>query len=196
MDRAASPRRKPRSHRRRRSRGRPQAATTPCFADHSVPEPARRTRSQKLAEGAGAAGLGSRREMEELIRAGKVKVNGALAPLGMRVGARDRDLASGRRRSQARQSRLPRSHRLSQARRRDRQPRRSARPAQRVREAAADARRQWLAVGRLDYNTGGLLIFTDLGRARQPPDASALRGRARVRGAHVGRAAKRRVQAS
>jgi len=40
---------------------------------------------QKIHKVLAAAGLGSRREMEELIRAGKVKVNGAVALVGMRV---------------------------------------------------------------------------------------------------------------
>src|SRR5215472_979609 len=40
---------------------------------------------QKIHKILAAAGLGSRREMEELIRAGKVKVNGVLARVGMRV---------------------------------------------------------------------------------------------------------------
>ncbi len=38
-----------------------------------------------------------------------------------------------------------------------------------------------------DYNTEGLLLFTEFRRARQPADAPALRSRARIRGARDGR---------
>ena len=45
---------------------------------------------------------------------------------------------------------------------------------------------KWINVGRLDFNTEGPAAVHELRRARQPPDASALRGRARVRGARHG----------
>ena len=101
--------------------------------------------------------------MEELIRAGKVKVNGALAQVGMRVQPGD-VIRVGKRQVTVRDSaRLPRiilyhkpegeivSHDDPQGR-----------PS--VFEKLPPMRRgKWLAVGRLDYNTCGLLIFTTSG---------------------------------
>ncbi len=118
---------------------------------------------QKIHKILAAAGLGSRREMEELIRAGKVKVNGALAQLGMRVQPGD-VIRVGKRQVTVRDSdRLPRiivyhkpegeivSHDDPQGR-----------PS--VFEKLPPMRRgKWLAVGRLDYNTSGLLVFTTSG---------------------------------
>src|SRR5512145_810505 len=63
---------------------------------------------QKIHKVLAQAGLGSRREMEELIRAGKVKVNGALAQVGMRVQPGD-VIRVGKRQVTVRDStRLPR----------------------------------------------------------------------------------------
>ena len=101
--------------------------------------------------------------MEELIRAGKVKVNGAVALVGMRVQAGDL-IRVGRRQVTVRDdTKLPRvilyykpegeivSHDDPQGR-----------PS--VFEKLPPMRRgKWLAVGRLDYNTSGLLIFTTSG---------------------------------
>jgi len=118
---------------------------------------------QKIHKVLAQAGLGSRREMEELIRAGKVKVNGALAQVGMRVQPGD-VIRVGKRQVTVRDStRLPRiilyhkpegeivSHDDPQGR-----------PS--VFEKLPPMRRgKWLAVGRLDYNTCGLLMFTTSG---------------------------------
>ncbi len=118
---------------------------------------------QKIHKILAQAGLGSRREMEELIRAGKVKVNGALAQVGMRVQAGD-VIRVGRRQVTVRDdSKLPRiilyhkpegeivSHDDPQGR-----------PS--VFDKLPPMRRgKWLAIGRLDYNTSGLLIFTTSG---------------------------------
>jgi 23S rRNA pseudouridine2605 synthase len=118
---------------------------------------------QKIHKVLAAAGLGSRREMEELIRAGKVKVNGGAAHLGMRVRPGD-VIRVGKRQVTVRDSaKLPRiiayhkpegeivSHDDPQGR-----------PS--VFEKLPPMRRgKWLAVGRLDYNTSGLLIFTTSG---------------------------------
>lgn len=118
---------------------------------------------QKIHKVLAAAGLGSRREMEELIRAGKVKVNGALAQVGMRVQPGD-VIRVGRRQVTVRDSSgMPRiiayhkpegeivSHDDPQGR-----------PS--VFANLPPMRRgKWLAVGRLDYNTSGLLIFTTSG---------------------------------
>jgi 23S rRNA pseudouridine2605 synthase len=109
------------------------------------------------------AGLGSRREMEELIRGGKVRVNGAPAQVGMRVQAGD-VIRVGRRQVTVRDdSKLPRIILYHKPEgeivsRDDPQGRPS------VFEKLPGMRRgKWLAVGRLDYNTSGLLVFTTSG---------------------------------
>jgi 23S rRNA pseudouridine2605 synthase len=118
---------------------------------------------QKIHKVLAQAGLGSRREMEELIRAGKVRVNGAPAQVGMRVQAGD-VIRVGRRQVTVRDdSKLPRiilyhkpegeivSHDDPQGR-----------PS--VFDRLPPMRRgKWLAIGRLDYNTSGLLILTTSG---------------------------------
>lgn len=118
---------------------------------------------QKIHKVLAQAGLGSRREMEELIRAGRVKVNGSLAQVGMRVQPGD-VIRVGKRQVTVRDSaKLPRiilyhkpegeivSHDDPQGR-----------PS--VFDKLPPMRRgKWLAVGRLDYNTCGLLMFTTSG---------------------------------
>jgi 23S rRNA pseudouridine2605 synthase len=118
---------------------------------------------QKIHKVLAQAGLGSRREMEELIRAGRVKVNGSLAQVGMRVQPGD-VIRVGKRQVTVRDSaKLPRiilyhkpegeivSHDDPQGR-----------PS--VFDRLPPMRRgKWLAIGRLDYNTSGLLMFTTSG---------------------------------
>jgi 23S rRNA pseudouridine2605 synthase len=118
---------------------------------------------QKIHKVLAAAGLGSRREMEEQIRAGKVKVNGELAQLGMRVQAGD-VIRVGRRQVTVRDSsgqvriiayHKPEGEIVSHD---DPQGRPSV-----FAKLPPMRRGKWLAVGRLDYNTSGLLIFTTSG---------------------------------
>jgi len=118
---------------------------------------------QKIHKVLAQAGLGSRREMESLIREGKVRVNGEPALVGMRVRAGD-VIRVGRRQVTVRDdAKLPRvilyhkpegeivSHDDPQGR-----------PTV-FEKLPAMRRGKWLAVGRLDYNTSGLLIFTTSG---------------------------------
>ncbi|MBI3529619.1 MAG: pseudouridine synthase [Betaproteobacteria bacterium] len=120
-------------------------------------------RSQKLQKVLAQSGLGSRRAMEEIIKAGKVKVNGEPAMLGMRVTTEDL-IQVGRRQIKFKvTSRLPRVivyHKIDGeiVSRDDPQGRRSVFEKLPVIRSA-----KWLAVGRLDFNTGGLLIFTTSG---------------------------------
>ncbi|MGB5835177.1 MAG: pseudouridine synthase [Thiohalocapsa sp.] len=110
------------------------------------------------------AGLGSRREIEGWIRNGRVRVNGQLAKLGDRVVPADRvrvDGADVKRRA-------PRSSRPvvlayhkpegEVVTRRDPEGRPTIfRRLPRVRDG------RWIAVGRLDLNTAGLLLVTNHG---------------------------------
>jgi len=120
-------------------------------------------RSQKLQKVLAQSGLGSRRAMEEVIKAGKVKVNGEPAALGTRVTTEDM-IQVGRRQIKFKvTSRLPRViiyHKMDGeiVSRDDPQGRRSVFEKLPVIRSA-----KWIAVGRLDFNTGGLLIFTTSG---------------------------------
>jgi 23S rRNA pseudouridine2605 synthase len=109
------------------------------------------------------AGFGSRREMEEWIAAGRVSVNGEPATLGMRVVAGDlvkterRTIRVGEREHAARilLYHKPEGEIVS---RDDPEGRAS------VFDKLPRLRGQkWIAIGRLDFNTSGLLIFTTSG---------------------------------
>lgn len=119
--------------------------------------------SQKLQKVLAQAGLGSRREMEELIRAGKVLVNGIPAGVGTRVNPDDL-VKLGRRQIRFKLSaRLPRVivyHKPEGeiVSRDDPEGRPSV-----FERLPAIRSGKWLAIGRLDFNTCGLLIFTTSG---------------------------------
>jgi 23S rRNA pseudouridine2605 synthase len=109
------------------------------------------------------AGFGSRREMEEWIAAGRVSVNGEPATLGMRVVAGDlvkterRTIRVGER---DRAARILLYHKPEGEIVSHDDP--QGRPS--VFDKLPPMRRgKWLAIGRLDYNTSGLLIFTTSG---------------------------------
>ena len=116
---------------------------------------------EKLQKLLAQAGLGSRREMERVITAGRVKVNGDLAKLGDRISGRENVTVDGksvnlqvsgeyagrvliynkpegeicsRNDPEGRKTVFDRLPRISNGR--------------------------WISVGRLDYNTTGLLLFT------------------------------------
>ena len=128
----------------------------------SVPKSAA-TSSQKLHKVLAQAGLGSRRAMEHWIREGRVTVNGVVAGIGTRVKPHDL-IKVGRR-----EVRWPAPRRLPRVllyhkpegevtSRDDPQDRPT------VFEKLPKLRgAKWVAVGRLDYNTCGLLIFTTSG---------------------------------
>lgn len=119
--------------------------------------------SEKLHKMLAQAGLGSRREMEELIASGRVTVNGKVAEVGVRVSESDVVRLDRRITKLKFATRLPRvllyhkpegeivsrsdpEHRPSVF---DKLPRISG--------------AKWVAVGRLDFNSSGLLLFTTSG---------------------------------
>ena len=137
----------------------PKGHGAPARSD--PPEP-----SVKLQKRLAEAGLGSRRAMEELIAAGEVTVNGKRARTGMRVSSRDQIVVRGAplaSRSAHRPTRPPRIVLYHKPEgeivsRQDPQGRTS------VFDRAAFLRNgRWLSIGRLDFNTCGLLVFTDSG---------------------------------
>ena len=107
------------------------------------------------------AGLGSRRQVEEWIVAGRLTVAGRVAKLGDRAGPEDEIRLDGRRlelgptRSVARQVLLYHKPLSEVTTRRDPQ----GRPTVFDRLPPPEHGR-WIVVGRLDVNTAGLLLFT------------------------------------
>ncbi len=119
--------------------------------------------THKLQKVLAQAGLGSRRDMEILIGSGRVTVNGATASIGARVGPDDQIKVAGRVIHLGSRARLPRVllyHKPEgEIVSRD-DPR--GRPSV-FEHLPAIAGGKWIAVGRLDFNTCGLLIFTSSG---------------------------------
>jgi len=127
------------------------------------PNAARGGATYKLQKALAQAGLGSRRDMEQLVRTGQVTVNGSPAAIGARVSPGDVILVNGRairRSAVGTQPRVllyykPEGEIVS----RD-DP--GGRPS--VFDRLPQPRgSKWLAVGRLDLNTSGLLILTTSG---------------------------------
>lgn len=119
--------------------------------------------SERLHKMLAQAGVGSRREMEELIRAGKVTVNGQVAEVGAQVEEDDVVKVNGRLVRFRQAARLPRIllyHKPEgEIVSRDDPERRES-----VFDVLPPVRGgKWIAVGRLDFNTSGLLIFTTSG---------------------------------
>jgi 23S rRNA pseudouridine2605 synthase len=121
-------------------------------------------KAERLQKVLAQAGIGSRREMEEWIAAGRVTVNGVAATLGMRVSEGD-VIRADRRTIQVKGAGedLPRMllyHKPEgEIVSRDDPEKRAS-----VFDKLPKLRGQkWIAIGRLDFNTSGLLIFTTSG---------------------------------
>ncbi len=119
--------------------------------------------SERLHKMLAQAGVGSRREMEELIRAGKVTVNGQVAEIGAQVEESDVVKVNGRIVRFRQTAKLPRVLLYHKP-----EGEIVSRDDPEKRESVFDVLPQirggkWIAVGRLDFNTGGLLIFTTSG---------------------------------
>lgn len=118
---------------------------------------------EKLQKVMAQAGYGSRRTMEEWIASGRVSVNGNPANLGMRVVAGDLVKAGGRTIRVGERDNKPRIllyHKPEgEIVSRDDPEKRVS-----VFDKLPKLRGQkWIAIGRLDFNTSGLLIFTTSG---------------------------------
>ena len=109
------------------------------------------------------AGLGSRRDMEELIIAGRVSVNGEPAHIGQRILPTDAVRINGKliqRRVSSKPPRVLVYHKPAGEIVSHDDP--EGRPSVFDRLPTMKAGK-WLAVGRLDFNTEGLLLFTTSG---------------------------------
>lgn len=121
--------------------------------------------TEKLQKVLAEAGMGSRRAMEELIQMGVVTINGRTATLGDRVSAADMIRVEGRlvRRRAEVEGGTPRVilyHKpVGEIVSRD-DP--EGRPSVFTQLPRVHGSR-WVAVGRLDFNTEGLLLFTTSG---------------------------------
>ena len=119
--------------------------------------------SDKLHKVLADAGIGSRRDMEEMIIAGRVSVNGEPAHIGQRVLASDQVRINGKPLTRKAPGRAPRVllyHKpVGEIVTQD-DP--GARPTVFEKLPKVSGGR-WVAVGRLDLNSEGLLIFTTSG---------------------------------
>ncbi|MCZ4329874.1 pseudouridine synthase [Castellaniella denitrificans] len=109
------------------------------------------------------AGVGSRREMEELIIAGRVSVNGEPAHVGQRIGPDDKVRVNGRLVTRPKAGKLPRVilyHKPAGEIVSHDDPEGRASVFARLPRIRTG---KWLSVGRLDLNTEGLLILTTSG---------------------------------
>jgi len=126
--------------------------------------PLAEARPERLQKVLAQAGVGSRREMEEWIAAGRITVNGVTAQIGQSVVPTDKVKIGGRlvnvRVAANRTPRVVLYHKPEgEIVSRDD-------PAGRPSVFAALPRirsGRWIAVGRLDFNTSGLLLFTTAG---------------------------------
>ncbi|MEM9605403.1 MAG: pseudouridine synthase [Pseudomonadota bacterium] len=119
---------------------------------------------QRLQKLLAASGFGSRRALEQWIRDGEVLVNFSRAELGVKVAARDWVTVRGIHHQVVNRGRAPARvlmyHKpVGQV---------STRQDEQGRATVFDAlprlnQNRWVAVGRLDINTSGLLLFTDDG---------------------------------
>jgi 23S rRNA pseudouridine2605 synthase len=127
------------------------------------PEDSTYTEPQRLHKVLAAAGIGSRREIEEWIVAGRISVNGEPADVGQKVGPGDRVRINGKLMPIRFAPRIPRVvlyHKPEgEIVSRD-DP--EGRPT--VFDRLPNLRKgRWIAVGRLDFNTSGLLLFVNDG---------------------------------
>ena len=105
------------------------------------------------------AGVGSRREVERFIIAGRVTVNGKPAELGQRVGPTDRLVFDGKPIELG--GRAPRRALIYNKPLGELCTRKDPEGRPTVFDSLPPLREgRWISVGRLDVNTGGLLIFT------------------------------------
>jgi 23S rRNA pseudouridine2605 synthase len=129
---------------------------------------------EKLQKVLARAGVGSRREMERWIEGGRIAVNGKVATLGDRVDERARISVDGRTLDPAPavQTRCILYHKPTGevCSRKDPEGRRTV--FERLPKLKSG---RWISIGRLDFNTSGLLLFTtdgDLANALMHPSSN------------------------
>lgn len=156
-----------------------------AHADDASPGAAEGQAGERIAKVLARAGVASRREVERLIEAGRVSLNGErLTSPAVKVLASDRVTLDGRPVRAAEPTRLFRYHKPPGLVTTHRDP--QGRPT--VFEALPKGLPRLISVGRLDLNSEGLLLLTndgDLARRLELPSSGLVRRyRARARG-HV-----------
>ncbi len=137
-----------------KGKGRGKPARRDLTADDDAP---------KLHKVLAEAGLGSRRDMEELIVAGRVSVNGEPAHIGQRILPTDQVRINGKpimRKVSKKPPRVLIYHKPAGEIVSTNDPEGRASVFESLPSMKVG---KWLAVGRLDYNTEGLLLFTTSG---------------------------------
>ncbi len=137
---------------------RPQRQHKPVRRDLTADDDA-----PKLHKVLAEAGMGSRRDMEELIIAGRVSVNGEPAHIGQRILPADQVRINGKlvqRKVSTRPPRVLVYHKPAGEIVSTNDPEGRATVFDRLPPMKTG---KWLAVGRLDFNTEGLLLFTTSG---------------------------------
>ncbi|MEN9559662.1 MAG: ribosomal large subunit pseudouridine synthase [Pseudomonadota bacterium] len=138
--------------------------TTPSQQNTASPTPeSLNTGEERLHKVLANVGLGSRREMESLIAEGKVEINGTKAKVGQKVKASDRvhvkrrpvNLRFGDNKPQVLLYHKPAGELVTRDDPEERDTVFEGLPK--------PSHGKWIAVGRLDYNSEGLLIFTTFG---------------------------------
>ena len=158
---------------RRGRRGAARNPNNPHNPQSSAPIPggrrgrtsaAAQAKPERLHKVLAQAGIASRRDMEEMIVAGRVSVNGLPAHVGQLVGPTDRIKVNGKLvRAKFSSGRVPRVVLYHKP-----EGEIVSRDDPEKRASVFDAlprmnNGRWIAVGRLDFNTSGLLLFTSSG---------------------------------
>jgi 23S rRNA pseudouridine2605 synthase len=117
--------------------------------------------TEKLQKVLARAGFGSRREVEEWIAAGRVKVNGKVASVGERVSADDKILVDGKKLASKNKTREETRVLLYNKPEDEICTRRDPEGRPTVFDRLPPIKHgRWVSIGRLDINTSGLLLFT------------------------------------
>jgi len=120
--------------------------------------------SEKLQKVLARAGLGSRRELEGWISAGRISIDGAVAKLGDRVEESARIRVDGKPLTLQKESEIRRRVLIYNKPVGELCTRKDPEGRPTVFERLPNLRQgRWVAIGRLDYNTSGLLLFTNDG---------------------------------
>jgi 23S rRNA pseudouridine2605 synthase len=117
--------------------------------------------TEKLQKVLARAGFGSRREVEEWIAAGRVKVNGKVASVGERVSADDKILVDGKKLASKNKTREETRVLLYNKPEDEICTRKDPEGRPTVFDRLPPIKHgRWVSIGRLDINTSGLLLFT------------------------------------